>query len=325
MKITVFGAGAVGGLIAARLLVSGVAVNLVARGATLTALQTDGLQLEAGGGVQRWPVAAGPATDFGVQDVVILAVKATQLSTAAQAIGPLIGSDTLLITAMNGVPWWFFDRPDVPHFGLRLPSLQAGRALSERLTPPQIAGCVVHLSAASPAPGQVKLAFGNRLLLGMTGASRSQHLDDVLSLLRQAGFDAVESSDIRSDIWYKLWGNMTVNPVSVLTGATADRILDDPLIRRFCLDAMREAAAIGAAIGCPIDQSGEDRLEVARQLGSFRTSMLQDATAGRALEIDALVTVVADIGAAIGIETPTIGHLLGLIRLHAQTRGLYPG
>jgi 2-dehydropantoate 2-reductase len=324
MKIAVFGAGAVGGLIAARLLASGCAVSIVARGATLAALRANGLQLQADGVALSLPVAAGDAAALGMQDVVILAIKATQLAAAAESIAPLIGPHTLLITAMNGVPWWFFERPDLPHAGLRLPSLMAGARLAQLVPPDRLAGCVVHLSASCPAPGQVRLAFGNRLLLGAAGAQPPVQLDATIALLRSAGFDAQASADIRTDIWYKLWGNMTLNPVSVLTGASADRILDDPLVRRFCLDAMREAATIGEAIGCPIAQSGEDRLDVARQLGSFRTSMLQDAAGGRPLEIDALVTVVHDIGQAVGIATPCIDSLLGLIRLHARTFGLYP-
>jgi 2-dehydropantoate 2-reductase len=142
--------------------------------------------------------------------------------------------------------------------------------------------------------------------------------------LQRAGFEAEASADIRTDIWYKLWGNMTINPVSALTGATADRILDDPLVRGYCLAAMREAAAIGERIGCPITQSGEDRMEVTRQLGAFKTSMLQDTEAGRALEIDALVTAVQEIGRLVGVATPTIDSLLGLARLFGRVRGIYP-
>ena len=143
------------------------------------------------------------------------------------------------------------------------------------------------------------------------------------SLLQKAGFEVEASEDIRRDIWYKLWGNMTMNPVSALTGATCDRILDDPLVHRFCLSAMAEAAAIGAKIGCPIAQSGEDRMEVTRKLGAFKTSMLQDAEAGKALEIDALVTSVHEIGKLTGVPTPNVDALLGLVRLYGKTRGLY--
>jgi 2-dehydropantoate 2-reductase len=182
----------------------------------------------------------------------------------------------------------------------------------------------VHLSSACPEPGLVKPGFGNRLILGEPGGGASARLDALVALLQRAGFDAEASTDIRSDIWYKLWGNMTINPVSAITGATADRILDDPLVRAFCLAAMQEAAAIGARIGCPITQSGADRIEVTRKLGAFKTSMLQDAEAGKALEIDALVTAVHEIGRLVDVPTPAIDGLLGLTRLFGRTRGLYP-
>ena len=187
-----------------------------------------------------------------------------------------------------------------------------------------VIGCVVHLSSSSPEPGLVKPGFGNRLILGEPDGASSERLAALVSLLDRAGFEAEASLDIRTEIWYKLWGNMTMNPVSAITGATADKVLDDPLVRNFCLAAMREAAAIGAKIGCPIAQSGEERMAVTRKLGAFKTSMLQDAEAGKALEIDALVTVVHEIGELAGVETPFIDGLLGLVRVFGQTRGIYP-
>jgi len=170
----------------------------------------------------------------------------------------------------------------------------------------------------------VRLGSGNRLILGEPGGGASARLDALVALLRRAGFDAEASADIRSDIWYKLWGNMTMNPVSAITGASVDRILDDPLVSGFCLAAMREAAAIGERIGCPITQSGADRMEVTRKLGAFKTSMLQDAEAGKMLEIDALVSAVHEIGRLVEVPTPTIDSLLGLARLYGRTHGIYP-
>ena len=330
MNITIVGMGAIGGLIGARLASTGAHVNAVARGATLAALQAHGIHvLHADGspGISGAPIhAVADATSLGFQDVVVIALKATQLtSTMAMAsIAPLIGPHTLIMTAMNGVPWWFFGKADGPQAGLRLPSLDPQGELARVVPIERTVGCVVHLSAACPRPGAVQLNFGNRLLVGAASGDLALAAAPFMSALTAGGFDAAWSSEIRRDIWYKLWGNMTINPISVLTGATADRILDDPLLHEFCLAAMAEAGAIGALIGCPIDQSGSDRMIVTRTLGAFKTSMLLDAEAGKGLEVDALITVVHEIGRAVGVATPTIDSLLGLIRLHGCCHGLYP-
>jgi 2-dehydropantoate 2-reductase len=324
MKIAVVGFGAIGGLLGARLAAAGCDVSAVARGATLAALQEHGARLVAGGTESSVPMRASADTaTLGVQDVVIIAVKATALTEVARNIAPLIGPHTVVLTAMNGVPWWFFSSPGLPYAGARLPSLDPDGALERAIPTSQVMGCVVHLSASCPAPGMVRVGFGNRLIIGDPAGGESSRTSMLASLLAKAGFDVEASKDIRSDIWYKLWGNMTMNPVSALTGATCDRILDDPLVHRFCLSAMAEAAAIGAKIGCPIAQSGEDRMEVTRKLGAFKTSMLQDAEAGKPLEIDALVTSVHEIGKLAGVLTPNVDALLGLVRLYGQTRGIY--
>ena len=324
MKMAVVGFGAIGGLMGARLAAAGCEVSAVARGATLAALEARGARVLADSKESNVPVrpSADPAA-LGVQDVVIIAVKATALPDVARQVAPLIGPQTIVLTAMNGVPWWFFASPGLPYAGTRLPSLDPDGMLERSIPTGQVVGCVVHLSASCPEPGLVRLGFGNRLIIGEPGGGVSERVAMLASLLAKAGFDVESSADIRSDIWYKLWGNMTMNPVSALTGATCDRILDDPLVQRFCLSAMAEAAAIGAKIGCPIAQSGEDRMEVTRKLGAFKTSMLQDAEAGKALEIDALVTSVHEIGQLTGVPTPNIDALLGLVRLYGRTRGLY--
>lgn len=324
MKIAVVGFGAVGGLLGTRLAAAGCDISAVARGATLAVLQDHGARLVAGGTESCFPLraSADPAS-LGVQDVVVIAVKATALADVARSIAPLICPHTIVLTAMNGVPWWFFSSPGLPYSGTRLPSLDPHGVLERAIPTSQVIGCVVHLSASCPQPGTVRLGFGNRLIIGEPAGGESSRLAMLASLLVKAGFDVEASKDIRSDIWYKLWGNMTMNPVSALTGATCDRILDDPLVHRFCLSAMAEAAAIGAKIGCPIAQSGEDRMEVTRKLGAFKTSMLQDAEAGKPLEIDALVTSVHEIGKLTGVPTPNVDALLGLVRLYGQTRGIY--
>jgi len=182
---------------------------------------------------------------------------------------------------------------------------------------------VVHASCSVNSPGVIRHHFGNGLIVGEPSGRDTPRVQALAALLQRAGFAATVSPQIQKDIWYKLWGNMTMNPVSAITGATGDRILDDPQVRAFCSAAMAEAAAIGAMIGCGVTQSTEDRHAVTRKLGAFKTSMLQDVEAGRPIELDAIVAVVREIGAKVGVPTPNIDALLGLTRLFARMRGLY--
>jgi 2-dehydropantoate 2-reductase len=206
----------------------------------------------------------------------------------------------------------------------QLASIDPDGRIAAALPLERVLGCVVHLTCASPEPGVIRHGFGDRLIVGEPAGGVSARTDAVCAALAQAGFKAEPSTDIRQDIWYKLWGNMTMNPVSALTGAETDHILDDALVHAFILRTMEEAARIGAQIGCPIAQSGEERMALTRQLGGFKTSMLQDALAGRALELDALVAAVHEIGERLALATPNIDALLGLTRLMARERGLYP-
>lgn len=323
-RICIVGAGAVGGYLGAKLALAGESINVLARGATLEALHTEGLRLTEDGTTHAVPVqASNDATALGVQDVVIVAVKAPAMESVAQTIAPLIGPDTCVVVAMNGVPWWFFDRAG-PLEGQRLQSIDPHGRIAAAIPTKNVLGCVVHLTCSTSAPGHVRHGFGKRLILGEPTGGASQRLESISAVFERAGLQIERSEAIQRDIWFKLWGNMTMNPVSVLTGATCDRILDDPQVSAFCLAIMEEAKAVGARIGCPIAQSGEERSAVTRQLGAFKTSMLQDAEAGRGpLEIDALVASVREIGQHVGVPTPQIDALLGLVRLHAQTRGLY--
>lgn len=188
----------------------------------------------------------------------------------------------------------------------------------------QVIGAVVHWSSTTPAPGVVKRISGNGLIVGEPAGGSSERLQQLAALLGDAGLAITVSERIQRDIWFKLWGNMTMNPLSAITGASCDRILDDPFVRGFCSAVMLEARALGAAIGLPIEQEPEQRHAVTRKLGAFKTSMLQDLEAGRAMEIDALVGAVREIGVRLGVATPNIDTLFGLVRLLAQTRGLYP-
>ncbi len=325
MKIAVVGMGAVGGFLAARLAAAGFEVAALARGDTLAALRARGLRLLAAGQeTSTLVLASDNARELGPQDLVIVALKGPALAAAAQGLQPLLGPQTIVMPAMNGVPWWFLQTGVPGSSAQRLASIDPDGHIEASIPLARVLGCVVHFASSSPQPGVVQHGFGDRLIVGEAQGGASARTNAVCAALAKAGFTAEASTDIRHDIWFKLWGNMTMNPVSALTNATTDHILDDPLVHGFILRAMEEAAAIGARIGCPITQSGEERMAVTRQLGGFKTSMLQDAQAGRALELDALVSAVHEIGERVGVAMPNIGALLGLTRLMARERGLYP-
>lgn len=326
MRIVVVGAGAVGGFLGTRLARAGATVSALARGATRDALAAHGWRLEEGGALLTGPVAAvsdDPAA-LGPQDLVILAVKEPALRDLAPRLGPLIGPETAVLPAMNGVPWWFLAHAPGDVSRRRLDSVDPGGRVSAALPVDRVIGCVVHCACATAAPGLVRHTVGRRFIVGEPNGRETPRARAVADLLAAAGFDAPLSDRIRADVWYKLWGNMTTNPISALTGATADRIIDDPSVARFSLAVMAEAAAIGARIGCPIAERGEDRMQVTRKLGAFRTSMLQDVDAGRPIEVDAMLTAVGEIAAAVGVDAPATDALLGLIRLKGRVMGLYP-
>jgi len=325
MKICIYGAGAIGGFLGTRLGARGHAISAVARGATLDALRRHGLRLRMqGASLQASVAASDDARDLGVQDLVVVAVKGPAMPAVARGIGPLLGPDTRVLTAMNGVPWWFFAGMPGPYADLALATLDPGGAIAAALPATRVVGCVVHASCTVAEPGVVQHVMGQRLIVGEPAGGVSPHLAALVGALNDAGFEAAASPRIQQDIWYKLWGNMTMNPVSAFTGATVDRILDDPLANGFCQAVMNEAKAVGAAIGCPIEQTAEDRNAVTRKLGAIRTSMLQDVTAGKPIELDALLTVVREIAQRAQVATPNLDALLGLTRVFARERGLYP-
>lgn len=324
MKICIYGAGAIGGWIGAKLAHAGHDVSVVARGETLQALQLHGLRLEEEQGTFSAPVcsSADPA-ELGVQDVVVVAVKAPAMADVAARIAPLLGPRTIVLTAMNGVPWWFLEGFGGALAGTRLQAVDADGSIARAIPPAHIVGCVVHANCSLNSPGFARRNFGNKLIIGEPSGERTARVEQLFATLQQAGFDTVLSERIQKDAWYKLWGNMTINPVSALTGATADLILDDELLRGFVSSVMLEAREIGARIGIPITEQPQDRHAVTRKLGAFKTSMLQDVEAGRAVELDALVSVVRELGQRTGVATPFTDALLGLARVQARVRGLY--
>ncbi|MGB9989160.1 2-dehydropantoate 2-reductase [Pseudoduganella rhizocola] len=325
MKVCIVGAGAIGGFVGTRLAAAGRAqVSALARGATLDALRTHGWRLRMDDGMVAAPLAAASASaaELGPQDLVVIAVKGPALGAIAQAIAPLLGEHTVVLPAMNGVPWWFGSgAAGLP--GGPLDSVDPGGRIGAAIPYQRVLGCVVHASASVAEPGLVQHKMGKGLIVGEPEGGASARSREVADLLSHAGFEVTLSPRIRYDIWYKLWGNMTINPVSAMTGATADKLLDDPLVSGFCLAAMREAAAIGQRIGCGISETPEDRQLVTRKLGAFKTSMLQDVEAGRPIELDSIVGAAREIGQRVGVPTPNIDALLGLTRLFARMRGLY--
>ena len=324
MKVCIYGAGAIGGFIGARLAAAGeCAVSAVARGATLQALRDHGWRLRQGGSLLQAPLAlaSDDPRELGAMDLVVVAVKGPALAEVAVRIGPLLGAQTMVLPAMNGVPWWFAQSTPVLG-GEPLRSVDPDGRIGAMIPLAQVVGCVVHASTFTPEPGLVEQRMGQGLIIGEPAGGESPRVQRLAGLLRQAGFDTTLSPNVRQDIWYKLWGNMTMNPVSAITGATGDLVLDDPLVRGFCSAAMLEASAIGARIGCVIDQDPEARHAVTRELGAFKTSMLVDVERGRPIELDAIVTVVHELGRRTGVPTPNLDTLLGLTRLFARTRGL---
>jgi 2-dehydropantoate 2-reductase len=325
MNIAIVGLGAMGGLIAAKLLKAGHQVQALARGETLLNVQKHGLILDEAGVRSKLRLKVSDrALELGEHDLVVVAVKAPALAPLAQAIAQLRGDQGLVLTAMNGVPWWFFQGFGGPCNDLKLRSIDPDEALQGAIPPMAVLGSVLHMSASTPAPGHVLHAMGARIILGEPRGGRSQRLETVASVLVSAGFAVEISARIQDDIWFKLWGNMTMNPVSAITGATIDRILEDPQVNRLCVAVMQEAKTVGERFGCSIQQSPEERNAVTRQLGAFKTSMLQDVEAMRPVELDALLTVVQEIAIRLGIDVPWIDALLGLCRLKMQGLGLYP-
>jgi 2-dehydropantoate 2-reductase len=324
-RVAIVGAGAIGGWLGVLLAREGCKVSALARGATLAALQQDGLALvQDGATIHEKIQASNEANTLGVQDLVIIAVKAPALGEVARQVGPMIGPDTVVLTAMNGVPWWFLDGFGGALSGSSLKSVDPQGAIAGEIPVRHVLGGVVHASCSVDAPGVVRHHFGNGLIVGEPAGGTSDRAQALVDLLQRAGLKATVSPQIQKDIWYKLWGNMTVNPVSALTGATTDRILGDELVRSFISSIMLEARDIGARIGIPIDQDPADRHAVTLKLGAFKTSMLQDVEAGKAVELDALVGAVRELGQLTGVATPFTDALLGLSRLQARSLGLYP-
>jgi 2-dehydropantoate 2-reductase len=323
MRICVFGAGAIGGLVGAKLARQGEAeVSLIARGAHLAAIREKGLTLKDETGETTVPVrATDKAAELGPQDYVLLALKAHSLPGILDSLKPLLGPHTAVVTAQNGVPWWYFYKHGGVHEGLRIEAVDPGGRLWDGIGPERVIGCVVHPAAEIEAPGIIRHIEGDRLPLGEPSGEKTERTATLARLLVAAGLRAPIRPQIRNEIWVKLWGNLSLNPVSALTGGTLAEICGDPGTRAIIRAMMVEAQAIGEKLGVNFGVDVDRRIAGAEAVGAHKTSMLQDLELGRPMEIDALVTAVQEFGSLTKTATPTIDIVQALVRQRAKLAG----
>jgi 2-dehydropantoate 2-reductase len=323
MRICVFGAGAIGGYMGAKLALAGADVSLVARGPHLAALQARGLTLIEDGASVTLPVrATDDAASLGPQDYVILTLKAHSVPGVVGQILPLLGPDSTLVSGVNGVPWWYFHRHGGPFEGHRLATVDPGGVQWDGFGPDRVLGCVVYPAAEVAEPGVVRHIEGNRFSLGAPSGEVSARATTLSKALQAAGLKAPVRPRLRDEIWVKLWGNLSFNPISALTHATLDVLCTDPGTRGVARAMMVEAQAVAETLGVKFPIDVDRRIDGGAAVGAHRTSMLQDLLAGRPMEIEALVGSVAELGRLTGVATPTVDAVLALVRLRARVAGL---
>ncbi len=324
MKICIFGAGAIGGYMGAKLAEAGADVSLVARGPHLEAMRAKGLTLIEEGESRTFPVTASddPAA-LGVQDYVIVTLKAHSVPPVVHKMQPLIGPQTTIVSGVNGVPWWYFHKIGGAREGTRLASVDPGDVQWNGFGPDRVLGCVVYPAAEVIEPGVVKHIEGNRFSLGEPDGSKSERAQRLSEALGKAGLKAPVRPKLRDEIWVKLWGNLSFNPISALTHATLDVLCTDPGTRAVARAMMLEAQQIAESLGVTFPIDVDRRIDGGAAVGAHRTSMLQDLDAGRPMEIDALIGSVQELGRVTGTPTPTIDTVLALIQLRGRVAGLY--
>ncbi|MCB9149556.1 MAG: 2-dehydropantoate 2-reductase [Caldilineaceae bacterium] len=326
MRICIFGAGAIGGYLGAQLALSeqDVDVSLIARGPHLAAMQANGLTLRIDGETRvAHPRCTSDPAELGPQDYVIIALKAHSVPGVVDAMQPLLGPETAVVTATNGVPWWYFYGLDGPWAHRQLESVDPGGSQWQKIGPARAIGCVVYPACEVVEPGVVEHIEGNQFTLGEPTGEKSERVQQLSAALRTAGFKAPVRSHIRNEIWIKLWGNLCFNPLSALTHATLDVLATDPALQPVVRGMMLEAQAIGEALGVRFGMEVEKRIAGAAAVGAHKTSMLQDLERGRPMEIDALVTAVQEMGRLVNVPTPTIDTVLPLVQLRARVAGCY--
>ena len=324
MKVCIFGAGAIGGYMGVKLAKAGADVSLVARGPHLAAMQEKGLTLIEEGETTTVPVTASddPAA-LGVQDYVIVTLKAHSVPPVVSKMAPLIGPNTTIVSGVNGVPWWYFHKLEGTPEGTRLQSVDPGNVRWDGFGPDRVLGCVVYPAAEVIEPGVIKHIEGNRFSLGEPDGSKSERALALSKILSNAGLKAPVRPKLRDEIWVKLWGNLSFNPISALTHATLDVLCTDEGTRAVARNMMVEAQEIAERLGVKFPIDVDRRIAGGAAVGAHRTSMLQDLDQKRPMEIDALVASVQELGRVTDVATPTIDTVLGLIRLRARTAGLY--
>ena len=319
MKVCVFGAGAIGGLVGAELARTDADLSVVARGAHLAAMRTQGLRLRIDGEERvAHPRCTDSPAELGVQDYVIIALKAHAITDAVDSIAPLLGVRTCVVTASNGLPYWYFHGAGGVPGGTTLETIDPGGRQWRVLGPERAVGCVVFPAAEVVAPGVIQHEHGRKFPIGEPNGERSARIEALHRLLTQAGFDAPIRDDIRDEIWLKLWGNLCFNPISALTHATVDVIARDPETRAICAAMMAEARAIGERLGLHLRVDADRRIDGMAGLGAHKMSMLQDLERGRSMEIEPLVGVVQELGRLVEMPTPTLDVVLALVRQRAQ-------
>lgn len=326
MKICVFGAGAIGGWLAARLAAAGADVSVVARGARLEAIRAKGLRVQdLDGRVTATRVRCSAITaELGAQDFVIIATKAHDAAAAVPVLAPLLGPETAVVTAMNGLPWWYFHKQAGPFEDHRLRTLDPDDAQWRGITPERALGAVIWAAAETPEPGVIRHLSGERIPIGEPDGSRSARAVQLSGALRAAGLKSPVRTDIRTEIWLKLWGNLSFNPVSVLTHATLEDMARDPGTRALIRTMMLEAEQVAAALGVTMPMSIEQRIRGAEAVGAHLTSTLQDLLQGRPLELDALLGAVVECAALARVPVPTLDFVYALAAQRARTAGCQP-
>ncbi|WP_281018036.1 MULTISPECIES: 2-dehydropantoate 2-reductase [unclassified Minwuia] len=324
MKICIYGAGAIGGYVGAMLSRAGADVSLIARGPHLAAIRENGLRLKsAEDDFTVHPRATDDPSELGPQDYVLLTLKAHGVRAVADAMQPLLGPDTAVVTAQNGMPWWYFHGLEGKYAGQRLVSADPGNELWDKIGPERVIGSVVWQAAEVPEPGVVQLGYGERLSLGEPDGSKSDRIQALSSALVNAGVKAPIRPNIRNEIWVKLWGNLSFNPVSALTGATLVDMAQDAGVGSVIHTMMTEAKAVGEALDVRFPMTVEKRITSAEKVGAHKTSMLQDLEGGRTMEIEPIIGTVSELGRITGIPTPIIDTVYHLTVLRAKQAGCY--
>jgi 2-dehydropantoate 2-reductase len=324
MKIGIYGAGAIGAWLGAELSRAGQDVTLIARGPHLKAMQENGVKLLIGGEERvSHPVCVEDPAAAGHQDYVIVTLKAPSVPGIVDRIQPMLGPGTAVVTGVNGIPWWYFYKLEGPYENHQLDSIDPGGAFWNAVGPERAIGCVVYPAAEVIEPGVVRHIEGDRYILGEPDGIVSERAQKLCDALKEAGFTSRVRTNIRDDIWLKLWGNLSFNPISALTLATLDKVAGEEDTKSVCRNMMLEAQQIGEALGASFRVDVERRLAGGAAVGAHKTSMLQDLELGRPMEIDALVTVVQELGRLVGVATPTIDVVLALIQQRARSAGTY--